>query len=105
MAKILDETGRYVSQEAVGQRRKILASVLAFTAIIFSLSGYMVGDSLKKSPYWTHALAFSGFLLLLRLVFIWSRRRMEGLEQERTDPSKSAQMAGPVGSTLRRFPD
>ncbi len=105
MAKILDETGRYVSQEAVGQRRKILAGVLAFTAVLCTLSGYFVGEALRKSPPWMHALAFVAFLGLLRLVFIWSRRRIEELEQERTEPTKRDQMSGPIGAILRKLPD
>ena len=105
MAKIVDETGKYVSLQAVDQRRKILGGVLAFTACLFTLLGLLVGVALRRSPPWTHAVSFLGFTVLLRVVFLWSRRKIEGLEEERVDPWKKAQRQSVVGMTLGKLPD
>lgn len=105
MAKIVNETGKYVSRQAVDQRRKILGGVLAFTACLFSVLGVVVGVALKRSPLWTHAVSFLGFALLLRVVFLWSRRKIEGLEEERVDPWKEAQRQSVVGMALGKLPD
>lgn len=105
MAKVLKPSGRYVSREAIEQRRKILAAVLAIAAVGFGFGGYLIGQLLRHSPVWALGAAFFALVLLLRFLFVLARRKIEGLEQEPLDLSGDAEAYDQVRNTLEELPD
>ncbi|PWU20214.1 MAG: hypothetical protein C5B50_04510 [Verrucomicrobia bacterium] len=105
MAKILDDSSLTISHEVVDERRKAMARMLVFTAGLFSVSGIFLGVEMQKSPLWSHALAFAGMVVLLRVVFISWRRKIESLGGGTTEASRSAPAESLVGQTLEGFPD
>src|SRR3974390_2906664 len=105
MAKVLKPSGKYVTREAIEQRRKILAAVLAFAAVGFGFGGYLIGQLLRHSPVWTLGFAFLALVLLLRFLFVLARRKIEGLEQEPLDLSGDAEAYDQVRNTLEDLPD
>ena len=105
MAKVLKPSGRYVSREAIEQRRKILAAVLAIAAVGFGFGGYLIGQLLRHSPVWALGAAFFALVLLFRFLFVLARRKIEGLEQEPLDLSGDAEAYDQVRNTLEELPD
>ena len=105
MAKVLKPSGKYVTREAIEKRRKILAVVLAVAAIGFGFGGYLIGQLMKRSPFWALAAAFLALVLLFRLLFVLARRKIEGLEQEPLDLSGDAEAYDQVRNTLEELPD
>jgi hypothetical protein len=79
-----------------------LALVLVSTAVCFGITGFMVGLLLRKSPLWMHGLTFIIFVTLLRLVFVWAERRIEGLEGTGGE-ARVEETA--VGTELRALPN
>lgn len=103
MAKVLRSSGNYVSPKAFEKRRRLLAIVLSCVAICFAIAGYLVGQLLRRSPWWTLPLAFLALVLLLRLIFLLARRKIESLEEER-DLSGGAEAHKRISETLEELP-
>jgi len=105
MAKVLRPSGKYVTREAIEKRRKILAMILALEAVVFGIGGYLVGLLLRRSPSWTLGVAFLALVLLLRLLFLVTRRKIEGLEQDQPDFSGQEEAYNQVRDALEALPD
>jgi hypothetical protein len=90
MANHPDKIAAKSRRRNIEQRRSFLALVLTLTAVLFCAFGFWAGVALRKSPLWMHALVFPVFILTLRLVFLWSRRRIEGLDQEAAGAGEAA---------------
>ncbi len=103
MAKVLRSSGKYVSPKAFEKRRRLLAIVLSCVAAGFGAAGYLIGQLLRKSPLWMLAVAFVALVLLLRLIFLLARRKIESLEEER-DLSGGAEAHKRISETLEELP-
>ena len=105
MAKVLKDSGKYVSRAAIEKRRKLLAVMLACTAVLFGLAGYGIGLQLRKQPLWMDLAAFTGLTGMWLLLFLYTRRRIEALEKERADEPNESQPETAVGRALEELPD
>ncbi len=103
MARVLRSAGKYVSPKAFEKRRKLLAVLLSCVAVCFGVAGYLIGQLLRKSPLWMLALAFLALVLLLRLIFLLARRKIESLEEER-DLSGGAEAHKRISEALEELP-
>src|SRR5262245_19231537 len=105
MAKVLGESGRYVSQEAVKKLHKIwLISVLVI-AIAAGLAGIQLGLLIsRRVPLWTSVtiLVLMGILLLASK---FASRKIDELERQRLDLRKGAAGENSVAIRLGDFPE
>ena len=104
MAKVL-ELGRYVSQTAIKKRQRILAIALASTGGLFTFLGYLLGQGLRKSPWWAVALCACGFLTVLRVIFVFLRQRFGVLEGKAIGSQKPEKQLDAVGEAIRKLPE
>jgi len=105
MAKVLGESGRYVSQEAVKKRRKILAVAFVFAAALFWIDGFLAGSLFHKMAPWEGILILLSCGLLGWLVWKWADRKIDRLERERVSMLKGAAGEASVGAKLGEFPE
>jgi hypothetical protein len=105
MAKVLGESGRYVSQEAVKKRRKILAVSFFFVAALSWIDGFVFSFLYQKGPPWQSFLITVICILLCWIGWKWVNRRIGALERERVNMMKGAVGEASVGATLGEFPE
>lgn len=105
MAKVLGESGRYVSQEAVGKLRKIWLTCAGAVLASGILVGLQLGLLFSgRIPLWTSTIdlvIFGAFLLASKFVI----RKMNELERQRMDLRRGAAGETSVAITLGDFPD
>jgi hypothetical protein len=105
MAKVLGESGRYVSQEAVKKRRKILAVSLCFMAALSWVDGFLFGSLFLKIQPWESFLITLACVLICWIGWKWADRRIDALEQERMNMLKGAAGEASVAIKLGEFPE
>lgn len=108
MAKVLKDSGKYVSRAAIEKRRKLLAVILACTAVLFGLAGYIIGLQLRKQPLWMDLAAFGCLAGMWLVLFVYTRQKIEALEKERAEPAEQPNETQPetaVGRALEELPD
>jgi hypothetical protein len=105
MAKVLKDSGKYVSRAAIEKRRRLLAMILACTAVVFGLAGYVIGLQLRKQPLWMDLTAFGGLAGMWLILFVYTRQRIEALEKERADQPNESQPETAVGRALEELPE
>jgi hypothetical protein len=105
MAKVLKDSGKYVSRAAIAKRRRLLAVVLACTAVLFGLAGYVIGLQLRRQPLWMDMTAFGGLTGMWLILFVYTRQKIEALEKERADQPSDSRPETAVGRALEELPD
>jgi hypothetical protein len=107
MARILGESGRYVSQEATRRSHAIWSLAITAIAVVGTLFGFVLRSSLHirtLTPV-TSLLLSVVLLLLMCLVASQTFRRMDALEKERQSMRKGAAGERSVAHTLSELPD
>jgi hypothetical protein len=107
MAKVLGESGRYVSQEATKRSHAIWTLAIITMAVVGGIFGFVVHSSfpvLRLAPASSFPL-FVALLLLMWLVASWAFRRMDELDRERESMRKGAAGEKSVAHTLSKLPD
>jgi nuclease-like protein len=105
MAQVLRDSGRYVSRAAIEKRRKLLATILACTAVVFGGAGYLIGMWLRKQPLWMDLAAFVGLAATWLALFVYTRQKIEELEKERAEQPDQTQPETAIGSELEELPE
>ncbi len=105
MAQVLRDSGKYVSRAAIEKRRKLLATILACTAVVFGGAGYLIGLWLRKRPLWMDLSAFVALAAMWLLLFLYTRRKIEELEKERGAETNGSQPETAVGRELEELPE
>ena len=107
MAKVLGESGKYVSQEAVRKRRNLVALAIASMPILGFILGLQFGNTLwggRMSP-WTRNSLCAGCVLAIGAIGVWTCRRMDVPEKQRMDCQRAADGETLVAMKLDAFPD
>jgi len=107
MAKVLGESGRYVSQEATKRSHAIWTLAVITMAAVGAMFGFVVRSSIHVLTL-TPARSFPLFVALLLLMWLIGRsafRRMEKLDKERESMLKGAAGEKSVAHTLSKLPD
>jgi hypothetical protein len=107
MAKVLGESGRYVSQEATKRSHAIWTLAIITMAVVGGIFGVVVHSSFPKLAM-ARAVAVplsAALALLMWLVASVALRRIDELEKERESMRKGAAGEKSVAHTLSKFPD
>jgi Nuclease-related domain len=107
MAKVLGESGRYVTQEAVRKHRGIWTLCLIGTALICTIWGFLVSLLFERSNLSSSISLLAMLTLGLLILFIcrWSMRRLDALERERMQMRKGVAGETVVAIILGDLPD
>jgi len=107
MAKVLGESGRYVSQEATKRLHALRNVAVTTMAVVGAISGFLIRSSFRiptLGPAGT-ILLFLALVLLMCLVSRLAFRRMDELEKERESMRIGAAGEKSVAHTLSKLPD
>jgi len=107
MAKVLGESGRYVSNQAVVKLQRILLSNIIIIAFASMVEGLILGRWLfpiKPAPALSISIMVS---LLVIMLWVWRSfsAKMAVLEKERSAMQRGAAGEIGVGAILQKFPD
>lgn len=107
MAKVLGESGRYVSQQAVKKLRKVWDICIIGASVISALDGFVLCYFLLnfKSQKLASLLLMLTFVVVVWLCLRISGRKLDELEKERMAMRKGATGKNSVGITLGDFPE
>jgi hypothetical protein len=107
MAKVLGESGRYVSNEAVAKRRKILLPALLVIAFASLVEGLVLGHWLL--PTGLSSVTSIGIMLVFLVVMLSVSRladkKIKALEKGCAAMQRGAAGEIGVGAILQTFPD
>jgi hypothetical protein len=107
MAKILGESGRYVSDEAVRQRRRILVTVLVVIAVLGVIEGIILSSYIPLG--WLTGVGKAA-ILLIAMVCIWAidkwgNQKLTVIEKRQDNMLRGAAGEIQVGNLLTKLPD
>jgi Nuclease-related domain len=107
MAKVLGESGRYTSQEAVKQRSRILILICVVIGLLGTIEGLVLSSFVPFSSlaWWFRSVVLVGSLLGIIVVSQWGNRKLEALEKRRVSMRRGAAGETQVGDILANFPD
>ena len=109
MAKILGESGRYVTDEAARQKRRLLVLVIIVIAVLGFIEGVIVSSYLP--PSWLTASSIGRFIILILAMFgiwaidRWGKDKYKAIERRQENMLKGAVGEKQVGRELTRLPD
>lgn len=107
MAKVLGESGRYVSQEAVRRRERIVLTAVLLIGLLGVIEGLVLSSLI---PFGQFSALVRGLISLASLVGIlavykWGSRKFNALEKQRVAMMRGATGETIVGTRLADFPD
>lgn len=107
MAKILGESGRYVSDEAVRQKRKILITVIVIIALLGVIEGIVISTLFPLS--WLTPVGKAAILLVavsgIWALDKWSDQKLNAIEKRKNNMARGAAGEIQVGNGLTKLPD
>lgn len=107
MAKVLGQSGKYVSEEAARQRRRILLAAFAVIAILGLITGVILSSflPLQWMDSWVRLAMMSVAMLAIVAVDAWGEKQLE-ITQKRSDAMlRGAVGEIQVGNILSNLPD
>ena len=107
MAKVLGESGRYVSQEAVKQRRRIVVRLLVIVGLLGVVEGLVISSLIPVGlwPAWIRPAMLIGALVGLWVLYKWGDGGLDALEKKRVAMMRGASGETTVALALENFPD
>jgi hypothetical protein len=107
MAKILGQSGRYVMDEVVRQKRRILTIACVMIAFAGTAEGIVIASYLPPIPInnLPRSVVFILLLVLLVLLPKWAETKVSELERKQKNYKSGAQGENVVSIELARFPD
>jgi hypothetical protein len=107
MAKVLGESGRYVSQEAVNQSRRILLIVMLVVVVLAIIEGLLLASFIptRLIPAWLRLLTVFAILPAMWLLTKWGNKKLDALDKKRAAMRRGAAGEIHVGNLLADFPD
>jgi len=107
MAKVLGESGRYVSQEAGNQSRRILGLVVLVFAVLAGAEGFLFASFIpaRLIPDWLRLPVSVAILPAMWLLLKWGFKKFDALDKKRAKMRRGAAGEIHVGNILTDFPD
>ncbi len=107
MANVFGESGRYVSDEATRQRRRIQSLVLILIAVFGAIEGFVLSLFFHPASFSPplNSLILIVVMLLMMLVCKCGNRNLSALEKREKNYRRGADGEKKVGLALARFPD
>ena len=107
MAKVLGNSGRFVSDDATRKRNAIWTRIAVAISVISATWGLMAGSTLRVMtvPLWGSGLLSVVFMLVICLIWKWSSRRLDELGRRRENLLRGAAGEMKVGLILEALPD
>jgi len=107
MAKVLGESGRFVSQEAVRQRRRIVIRGFVIVGLLGAIGGLVISSfiPLASLPGWIRSTMLIGVLVGLWVLHKWGDGKLDALEKKRVAMLRGASGETTVALALANFPD
>ena len=107
MAKILGESGRYVSDEAARQKRQIIITVIIIIALLGVIEGIVLSTFFPLG--WLTSIGKAS-ILLVALFGIWTLdkwgdQKLNAIEKRKNNMVRGAAGEIQVGSELTKLPD
>lgn len=107
MAKVLGESGRYVSQEAANNSRRIMLTVILAVAALALIEGFVLASFIPAQliPAWLRLLIFIAILPAIWLLYKGPKKKLDALDKKRADMRRGAAGEIHVGNILVDFPN
>ena len=107
MAKVLGESARYASQEAVNQHERVVLHCMTMVFIFAVIVGGCVASftPVATLPLWLREVLPTAALVGLLFLKGWGIKRLRGLEKKRKTWRRGASGEILVGGILSDFPD
>jgi hypothetical protein len=107
MAKVLGESGRYVSQEAVNQSGRIRLVVVLLVAVLAVIEGFILASFIPAHLIhrWLRLLILTAVLPVMWFLHKWGNKKLDALDKTRADMRRGASGEIHVGNILADFPD
>lgn len=107
MAKVLGESGRYVTQAAAKERQHLLYLLALVTALLGILNGLTLAPilSLHRLPPALNLTIAPAALVAMALLWKWTDRKMDAIERRRLALLRGATGENLVAEKLANFPD
>jgi hypothetical protein len=107
MAKVLGESGRYASQEALNQSRRLMLHVVVLVAVLAALEGLLLASFVptRLIPGWLRLLVLTAILPCLWFWYKWGNNKLAALDKKRSDMRRGAAGEIHVGNILADLPD
>jgi hypothetical protein len=107
MAKVLGESGRYTSQEAVKSRRRTVILVCVIIALLGVITGLIFSSFIPFGllPWWFRSVVLIGALVGMLFLTRWGDLKLDTLQKKRDAMLRGAAGEIQVSSTLANFPD
>lgn len=107
MAKILGESGRYVSDEAARQRRRILVTVCVIIGLLGMIEGVVLSSYLPLSwlSAWIRAATLLAAIVSIWAIDKWGNKKVTAIERKKDNMFRGAGGEIQVGNVLTKLPD
>jgi hypothetical protein len=107
MAKVLGKSGRYVSDEAVRQRRRLLLMVCAMIAVLGVINGVIFSFYIPPGwlAGWGKAVILLAALVCIWAIDKWANKNLTVIEKKRDSMQRGAAGEVHVGNLLTTLPD
>lgn len=101
MARVLGETARYVTNQAIKKFQKQFTIIFIVICVTAFISGYLLGG--RQQPYFYIPSVI--FIIAAPLISKYINRKIDRLEKEKIDFRKGATGEALIGYVLEGFPD
>jgi hypothetical protein len=107
MAKVLGESGRYVSQEAVKRRREIILFICSMIGVLGVIAGFCFSNAihLNALPVWVNSSFFMLALLGMLALSKHGVRKLDFLDKQKASMESGAVGEKIAGKILANLPD
>src|SRR5437660_314442 len=105
MARVLGDAGRFVSQKAAKEQRRMLIVTLIAIGVLAWISGFLVGSFFHVNLARVSFLINGAALAVLFIFGSWANRQIDALDKKRADLRKGARGEVIVGLILADLPD
>jgi hypothetical protein len=107
MAKVLGDSGRYVTQEAVRQRLRTFSFVCICISLLSIAEGFVLSGFLPPAfpPTWAKLPLSLAVIASVYALWRWGNRHLDALEKRRLNMLRGATGEAVVGSVLGNLPD